>query len=70
MHTGTWLVTAKFWGWASNSAGYAVEDMVKATKKTSNINPEVRDKTVRYLVAQMDRLLGYRRPIMRKVCSI
>ena len=42
--------------------------MVKATKGTENLNPEVRDKTVRYLIAQMDRLLGYRRPMPRKVC--
>jgi len=41
--------------------------MVQATKGTTNVNPETRDKTVRYLVAQMDRLLGYRRPLPRKV---
>ena len=36
---------------------------------TSNLNPETRDKTVRYLVAQMDRLLGYRRPKSYKVST-
>ncbi|XP_067940976.1 innexin unc-9-like isoform X2 [Watersipora subatra] len=54
---------ATVWSWASNSRGYDVNAMVKATSGTTHINPEVRDKTVRYLVAQMDRLLGYRRAL-------
>jgi len=63
-------VLANIWSWASNSGGYDVEAMVKATKGTTNLNPEVRDKTIAYLVAQMDRLLGYRRPIDRKVIKM
>lgn len=55
-------IPAQIWSWASNSGGYDVEAMVKATKGTSSLNPEVRDKTVKYLVNQMDRVLGYRRP--------
>lgn len=58
---------AQIWDWASNSGGYDVEAMVKATKGATNLNPETRDKTVKYLVAQMDRLLGYRRPYAKKV---
>jgi len=55
-------IPAQIWAWASNSGGYDVEAMVKATKGTSSLNPETRDKTISYLVAQMDRVLGYRRP--------
>ena len=60
-------ITAQIWAWASNTGGYDVEAMVKATKGTSSLNPETRDKTIQYLVAQMDRLLGYRRPQSNKV---
>lgn len=56
------FLSAQIWSWASNSGGYDVEAMVKATKGTSSLNPETRDKTIRYLVNQMDRVLGYRRP--------
>ncbi|XP_067940722.1 innexin unc-9-like [Watersipora subatra] len=56
-------VPAQIWAWASNTGGYDVEAMVKATKGTSSLNPETRDKTVQYLVNQMDRVLGYRRPL-------
>lgn len=55
-------IPAQIWAWASNTGGYDVEAMVKATKGTSSLNPETRDKTVQYLVNQMDRVLGYRRP--------
>ena len=61
------IFTAQIWAWASNTGGYDVEAMVKATKGTSSLNPETRDKTIQYLVAQMDRLLGYRRPHSNKV---
>ena len=63
-------ITAQIWAWASNTGGYDVEAMVKATKGTSSLNPETRDKTIQYLVAQMDRLLGYRRPHSNKVDRI
>lgn len=55
------------WAWASNTGGYDVQAMVKATAGTSSLDPEKRDKTVKYLVNQMDRLLGYRRPTKARV---
>ena len=61
------IFTAQIWAWASNTGGYDVEAMVKATKGTSSLNPETRDKTVKYLVNQMDRVLGYRRPTSARV---
>jgi len=41
--------------------GYGVDRAVHMCNLTENLNPENRDRLVRFLSCQLDRLLGYRR---------
>ncbi|XP_067940681.1 innexin unc-9-like [Watersipora subatra] len=49
------------WSFATHHAGYGVNRAVHMCNSPENINPENRDRLIKFLSNQMDRLLGYRR---------
>lgn len=49
------------WSFSTHYVGYNVNRIVSMCNSPENINPESRDKMVKFLTNQIDRLLGYRR---------
>lgn len=49
------------WSFSTHYVGYSVNRIVSLCNAPENINPESRDKVIKFLTNQIDRLLGYRR---------
>jgi len=50
-----------FWEFAMWKSGYDIESIIKVASKADNINPEERDETNKYLVAQLYRHITFHR---------
>ena len=60
-------VVAYFWQFSMWSSGYDIESIVKVSCSADNLNPETRDDTNKYIVAQLDRHITYHRHLGRTV---
>lgn len=45
------------------TSGYEIQKMIELCSTDENVNPEKRDKTTEYIVAQMHRHITYQRTI-------
>jgi len=51
----------QFWEMAIYSSGYDIASVVSVSRGAESINPDTRDETHKYLVAQLNRHINYRR---------